>query len=83
MTLVRRLLNWLAVESTQELEAEEENLLFDREQVDEKYVELLKKTRATIKTANAFVVAAELLVKDVQGRGRQNAKSSRRTKKTL
>lgn len=81
MSLVKRFINWISPETPQEIEAEEENINYDKMKVDEIFMEMLKTAKRTRRTIDAFVVAGELLVKDVRGET-ANEKGSARTKKT-
>lgn len=82
MTLIKRVLNWLAPESTESQEAEDENIAFDRAKVDEEFEATIRTLRKARKTAEAFIVAGELFVKDVQGGEKSYAKNTSRTKKS-
>lgn len=79
MSMLRKVLNWLSPESPEEIEAEEENISFDRQKVDEEFRETIRSLRRARKTADAFVVAGELFVKDI--RGVQDAKVPSRARK--
>ena len=80
--LIQRIVRWLRPESTEFQDAVEENIHRDRESVDADFVELLHATRRARRAADAFVVAAELFVKDVQNKsgGKYGAKVSARPK---
>lgn len=77
---LRRLLNWSDPTSTEQLEAEEENIAYDRTKVDEKFMEALKAARHLRRASDAFIVAGELFVKDVTG-GQHGEKVPARAKK--
>lgn len=82
MSLVKRFLNWMAPDSYERIEAEEENDAFDKLKVDEAFMEMLKAARQVKRSSSAFIVAAELLIKDVRGSEKAHAKASARTKKS-
>ena len=64
---LRRLMDWTDEEPTERIEAEEENIARDRVKLDDKFREAMKAARHVRRAADAFIVAGELLVKDVQG----------------
>jgi len=80
MSLIKRILDYLAPESSEQIEAEEENIVFDKGKVDEAFFEALKTARSMRKTADAFIAVGELYVKDIKER--TNAKTSSRAKKS-
>lgn len=79
MSVIKRFLNWISPESTEQIEAEEENVAFDKTRVDEAFLEALKAARHMRKAADAFVVVGEIFVKDVKGQ--PHAKATSRVKK--
>lgn len=80
--LIQRIIRQLRPESNAYQDAVEESIHRDRETVDAEFVELLHATRKARRAADAFVVAAELFVKDVQNKsgGKYGAKISARPK---
>lgn len=67
MSLVRQFLHWISPDTAQEIEADAENVNFDKTKVDELFTEMLISAKRTRRTLDAFVVAGELFVKDVRG----------------
>lgn len=66
LSLVKRFLRHFRSGSGEFQDAVEDNLTFDREQVDVKLAELTKTARNLRKSADAFIGVAELVVKDLR-----------------
>lgn len=77
LNLIQRIIRHLRPESNELQDAIEEDIHFDREQVDVKLSELLHSARRMKRTSDAFIVAAELLVKDVRGDTRSKVSGQR------
>jgi hypothetical protein len=80
--LVQRIIRWMRPESTDLQDATEDDITFDREKVDKELEKLLHSARRTRRSADAFIVTAELLVKDVRGepRSKESAKNTSRSR---
>lgn len=77
---LRKVLNWTDSTPTVQIEAEEDNIAYDRSKVDEVFMEALRAAKHLRRASDAFIVAGELFVKDVSG-NKTHAKISARTKK--
>lgn len=81
MSLVKRFLEWISPDTAEEIEAEAENVNYDKMKVDDLFIEMIKTAKRTRKSIDAFVVAGELLVKDVRGVEPNGKKVNTRVKK--
>ena len=78
--LIQRIIRYLRPESNDFQDAVKEDIDRDRESAEQDFLELLHASRRARRAADAFVVAAELFVKDVQHSGGKSAKVSARRK---
>lgn len=82
MSFIKRVIRYLRPESGELQDALEENVHFDRDKIDESLEELLHSARQMRRSSHAFIVAAELLVKDVRGEQRSKGSGQKNTPRT-